>query len=46
MNILVLGGAGYIGSHAVYQLVEQGHSVSVVDNFIKTLTSLKAIFVI
>ncbi len=32
MNILVLGGAGYIGSHAVYQLVEQGHQVSVVDN--------------
>lgn len=32
MNVLVLGGAGYIGSHAVYQLIEQGHTVVVVDN--------------
>ncbi|BAM48256.1 UDP-glucose 4-epimerase GalE [Amphibacillus xylanus] len=32
MNILVLGGAGYIGSHAVYQLIEQNHRVVVVDN--------------
>lgn len=32
MSILVLGGAGYIGSHAVHQLVERGHAVTVVDN--------------
>lgn len=32
MNILVLGGAGYIGSHAVYQLIEQNHQVIVIDN--------------
>lgn len=32
MNILVLGGAGYIGSHAVYQLIEQQHDVIVIDN--------------
>lgn len=32
MKILVLGGAGYIGSHAVYQLIEQNHQVIVVDN--------------
>jgi len=32
MNILVLGGAGYIGSHAVYQLIEQKHTVIVIDN--------------
>lgn len=32
MSILVLGGAGYIGSHAVYQLIDQGESVVIVDN--------------
>ncbi|MGM0867327.1 MAG: UDP-glucose 4-epimerase GalE [Bacillota bacterium] len=32
MSILVLGGAGYIGSHAVYQLIDQGEQVVVVDN--------------
>jgi UDP-glucose 4-epimerase len=32
MSILVLGGAGYVGSHAVYQLIDQGYSVVVIDN--------------
>ncbi|MCU9615135.1 UDP-glucose 4-epimerase GalE [Caldibacillus lycopersici] len=32
MSILVLGGAGYIGSHAVYQLIDRGYDVVVVDN--------------
>ena len=32
MSILVLGGAGFIGSHAVYQLVDQGYEVVVIDN--------------
>ncbi|MBP2098590.1 UDP-glucose 4-epimerase GalE [Enterococcus rivorum] len=32
MAILVLGGAGYIGSHAVDQLIQQGYEVVVVDN--------------
>src|SRR5690625_5131796 len=32
MSILVLGGAGYIGSHAVYQLIDQQKDVVVVDN--------------
>ncbi|PGL69100.1 UDP-glucose 4-epimerase GalE [Bacillus sp. AFS055030] len=32
MSILVLGGAGYIGSHAVYQLIDQKYDVVVVDN--------------
>ncbi|CEG28462.1 UDP-glucose 4-epimerase GalE [Bacillus sp. B-jedd] len=32
MAILVLGGAGYIGSHAVYQLIDQDYDVIVVDN--------------
>ncbi len=32
MNILVTGGAGYIGSHAVKRLREAGHFVAVIDN--------------
>lgn len=32
MNILVTGGAGYIGSTVAAQLIEAGHSVVVVDN--------------
>ncbi|UJZ88042.1 UDP-glucose 4-epimerase GalE [Heyndrickxia coagulans] len=32
MSILVLGGAGYIGSHAVYQLIDQKYDVVVIDN--------------
>lgn len=32
MSILVLGGAGYIGSHTVDQLVENGYDTVVVDN--------------
>ncbi len=32
MKILVAGGAGYIGSHAVVQLLENGYEVVVIDN--------------
>ena len=32
MKILVLGGAGYIGSHTVYELIEQGQEVVIADN--------------
>ena len=32
MNILVTGGAGYIGTHTVVELVTSGNSVVVVDN--------------
>ena len=32
MHILVTGGAGYIGSHTVLELLENGHEVTVVDN--------------
>ena len=31
-NILVTGGAGYIGSHTVVELLERGYGVVVVDN--------------
>ena len=33
MGILVTGGAGYIGSHTVVQLLENGEDVIVIDNF-------------
>lgn len=32
MNILVTGGAGYIGSHTCVQLIEAGHNIVVLDN--------------
>lgn len=32
MRVLITGGAGYIGSHAVRQLARQGHEVVVYDN--------------
>ncbi|MDR2471219.1 MAG: UDP-glucose 4-epimerase GalE [Treponema sp.] len=33
MNILVIGGAGYIGSHVSRELLDRGHRVTVFDNF-------------
>ena len=33
MQVLVTGGAGFIGSHLCERLVKDGHSVTVIDNF-------------
>ena len=32
MKILVIGGAGYIGSHVTYKLCDSGYNVTVLDN--------------
>ena len=34
LNILVTGGAGYIGSHVCYLLIEQGYKVTCIDSLI------------
>ncbi len=36
MNILVTGGAGYIGSHTSLVLLEAGHDIVVVDNLVNS----------
>jgi len=33
MHIIVTGGAGFIGSHLTEMILEQGHHVTVIDNF-------------
>ncbi|WP_316346937.1 NAD-dependent epimerase/dehydratase family protein [Desulfuromonas acetoxidans] len=33
MHIIITGGAGFIGSHLTEMLLDQGHSVTVIDNF-------------
>lgn len=47
MSILVTGGAGYIGSHTVIELLKEGEDVIIVDNFInsrpETLEKIKEI---
>lgn len=47
MAVLVTGGAGYIGSHTVLQLMAAGHEVVIVDNLVnasvKVLDRLHAI---
>jgi len=47
MRILVTGGAGFIGSHLCERLIEDGHTVSAIDNFstgrVSNFTNLKGV---
>jgi UDP-glucose 4-epimerase len=48
LKVLVIGGSGYIGSHAVYELIRDGHEVVIIDNLstgIKGFAHPKAKFV-
>ena len=40
MNILVTGGLGYIGSHTVIELLQNGHEVVILDNLINSKLSV------
>lgn len=39
-NVLVTGGAGYVGSHLLYPLIEAGHRPVVFDNLSRGFTQL------
>ncbi len=41
-KILVTGGAGYIGSHAVVELAQAGYEPVIVDNFVNSETTVLA----
>ena len=48
MNILLTGGAGYIGSHTALAFLDAGHEVTIIDNLItgnKNLIPIKANFI-
>ena len=54
MKILVTGGTGYIGSHVVVELLNQGHEVEILDNLVNSqievldkieqITNIKPVF--
>lgn len=43
MNILITGGAGYIGSHICFLLAEQGNKVTVLDSYLNSKKSMQTV---
>src|ERR1700754_2062014 len=37
MNILITGGAGFIGSNLALKLIKQGHQITILDNLSKQI---------
>ena len=46
MNILLTGGAGYIGSHTIIELDKAGHIVVVVDNLVAVFPAVPSNLVV
>ena len=47
MNVLLTGGAGYIGSHAALELIDKNHNVTIIDSLVsgyEWIVPNKAIF--
>ena len=40
LNILLAGGAGYIGSHTAVELLNAGHDVVIVDDYSNSCTCI------
>ena len=48
MNILLTGGAGYIGSHVALTLLDNNHKVTIIDNLTTSNSKLipdRAVFI-
>ena len=40
MKIIVTGGAGFIGSHIIVELLNEGHEICAIDNFSTSSTKV------
>ena len=42
--VLVTGGAGYVGSHCIVELLNAGYDVVAVDNFANAIAGMISVF--